>query len=126
MHASWEPCHSRNCDRVPWQQYVKLGDILRHFGYTVVALHGCLQTEIQVIVLLAVHHHLIHFLKKLQPCYIFRHIADLSIISNDQKQQFPYKSLIYNKSDSKVRSSSFQRSMHYSRWRGIESIDGTR
>ncbi|KAK6135593.1 hypothetical protein DH2020_030661 [Rehmannia glutinosa] len=47
MHASWEPCHSRNCDRVPWQQYVKLGAVLRHFGYTVVALHGCLQTEIQ-------------------------------------------------------------------------------
>ncbi|KAI3443890.1 hypothetical protein Pfo_000555 [Paulownia fortunei] len=47
MHASWEPCHSRNCDRVPWQQYVKLGGVLRHFGYTVVALHGCLQTEIQ-------------------------------------------------------------------------------
>lgn len=47
MHASWEPCHSRNCERVPWQQYVKLGDVLRHFGYTVVALHGCLRTEIQ-------------------------------------------------------------------------------
>lgn len=52
MHASWEPCHSRNCERVPWQQYVKLGDILRHFGYTIVALHGCLRTEIQVIVTL--------------------------------------------------------------------------
>ncbi|KAL6554531.1 Aluminum-activated malate transporter 12 [Orobanche hederae] len=47
MHASWEPCHSSNCYRVPWQQYVKLGDVIRHFGYTVVALHGCLQTEIQ-------------------------------------------------------------------------------
>ncbi|KAL8488420.1 hypothetical protein ACS0TY_024626 [Phlomoides rotata] len=46
-HASWEPCHSRNCNRFPWQQYVKLGDVLRHFGYTLVALHGCLQTEIQ-------------------------------------------------------------------------------
>ncbi|KAI3446866.1 hypothetical protein Pfo_003531 [Paulownia fortunei] len=47
LHASWEPCHSRHCYRFPWQQYVKLGDVLRHFGYTVVALHGCLQTEIQ-------------------------------------------------------------------------------
>ncbi|XP_042050871.1 aluminum-activated malate transporter 12-like [Salvia splendens] len=47
MHASWEPCHSSNCERVPWQHYVKLGDVLRHFGYTVVALHGCLRTEIQ-------------------------------------------------------------------------------
>ncbi|KAA8522069.1 hypothetical protein F0562_012617 [Nyssa sinensis] len=45
LHASWEPRHS--CYRFPWQQYVKLGGILRHFGYTIVALHGCLQTEIQ-------------------------------------------------------------------------------
>ncbi|XP_040988587.1 aluminum-activated malate transporter 12-like [Juglans microcarpa x Juglans regia] len=47
LHASWEPRHSRYCHRFPWQQYVKLGAVLRHFGYTVVALHGCLQTEIQ-------------------------------------------------------------------------------
>ncbi|KAJ6427009.1 hypothetical protein OIU84_022580 [Salix udensis] len=46
LHASWEPRHSRHC-RYPWQQYVKLGAVLRHFGYTVVALHGCLQSEIQ-------------------------------------------------------------------------------
>lgn len=46
LHASWEPRHSWHC-RFPWQQYVKLGCGLRHFGYTVVALHGCLQTEIQ-------------------------------------------------------------------------------
>ncbi|CAK7356170.1 unnamed protein product [Dovyalis caffra] len=46
LHASWEPRHSWHC-RYPWQQYVKLGAVLRHFGYTVVALHGCLQTEIQ-------------------------------------------------------------------------------
>ncbi|KAE8672197.1 Aluminum-activated malate transporter 12 [Hibiscus syriacus] len=39
--------HSRHCYRFPWQQYVKLGAVLRQFGYTVVALHGCLQTEIQ-------------------------------------------------------------------------------
>ncbi|KAJ9152623.1 hypothetical protein P3X46_026170 [Hevea brasiliensis] len=45
-HASWEPRHSRHC-RYPWQQYVKLGAVLRHFSYTVVALHGCLLTEIQ-------------------------------------------------------------------------------
>ncbi|XP_057977289.1 aluminum-activated malate transporter 12-like [Malania oleifera] len=47
LHASWEPRHSRHCHRFPWQQYVKLGAALRHFGYTVVAIHGCLQTEIQ-------------------------------------------------------------------------------
>lgn len=38
---------SRYCFRFPWKQYVKLGAVLRHFGYNVVALHGCLQTEIQ-------------------------------------------------------------------------------
>lgn len=47
MYASWEPRHSRYCYRIPWQQYVKLGAVLRHFGYTIVALHGCLKTEIQ-------------------------------------------------------------------------------
>ena len=48
LHASWEPRHSIHCYRFPGQQYVKLGAALRHFGYTIVALHGCLQTEIQV------------------------------------------------------------------------------
>ncbi|KHN45975.1 Aluminum-activated malate transporter 12 [Glycine soja] len=45
LHASWEPRHS--CHKFPWQQYVKVGTVLRQFGYTVVALHGCLKTEIQ-------------------------------------------------------------------------------
>ncbi|XP_019190703.1 PREDICTED: aluminum-activated malate transporter 12-like [Ipomoea nil] len=47
LYASWEPRHSLHCYKFPWQRYVKLGAVLRHFGYTVVALHGCLQTEIQ-------------------------------------------------------------------------------
>ncbi|XVF13598.1 hypothetical protein REPUB_Repub08aG0221400 [Reevesia pubescens] len=47
LYASWEPRHSRHCYRFPWQQYVKVGTVLRQFGYTVVALHGCLQSEIQ-------------------------------------------------------------------------------
>ncbi|KAK4804467.1 hypothetical protein SAY86_004284 [Trapa natans] len=47
LHASWEPRHSRYCHIFPWKQYVELGTALRHFGYTVVALHGCLRTEIQ-------------------------------------------------------------------------------
>ncbi|GMJ06050.1 aluminum-activated, malate transporter 12, quick-activating anion channel 1 [Hibiscus trionum] len=47
LYASWEPRHSKHCYRFPWQQYVKVGAVLRQFGYTVVALHGCLQTEIQ-------------------------------------------------------------------------------
>ncbi|KAM7254116.1 hypothetical protein ACFE04_031798 [Oxalis oulophora] len=45
-HASWEPRHWRHC-KYPWKQYVKVGAVLRQFGYSVVALHGCLQTEIQ-------------------------------------------------------------------------------
>lgn len=44
-YASWEPRHS--IYRFPWQQYVKIGNVLQQFGYTAVALHGCLQTEIQ-------------------------------------------------------------------------------
>ncbi|KAF3449467.1 hypothetical protein FNV43_RR10195 [Rhamnella rubrinervis] len=47
LHASWEPRHSRHCYRYPWQQYVKVGAVLRSFGYTVVALHGSLRSEIQ-------------------------------------------------------------------------------
>ncbi|XP_042483471.1 aluminum-activated malate transporter 12-like [Macadamia integrifolia] len=47
LHASWEPRHSRHCHRYPWQQYVKLGTVLRHFVYTAVALLGCLHSEIQ-------------------------------------------------------------------------------
>ncbi|KAF8027227.1 hypothetical protein BT93_E0211 [Corymbia citriodora subsp. variegata] len=47
LHASWEPRHKRHCYISPWQQYIKLGAILRHFGYIIVALHGCLRTEIQ-------------------------------------------------------------------------------
>ncbi|KAK8945705.1 Aluminum-activated malate transporter 12 [Platanthera guangdongensis] len=45
--ASWEPRHTRHCHKYPWQQYVKLGAVLRHFGYTAVALHGCLHSEIK-------------------------------------------------------------------------------
>ncbi|CAJ2630995.1 aluminum-activated malate transporter 12-like [Trifolium pratense] len=47
MQANWEPRYSRSCHKIPWQQYAKVGASLRHFSYTVVALHGCLQSEIQ-------------------------------------------------------------------------------
>ncbi|KAJ7954612.1 Aluminum-activated malate transporter [Quillaja saponaria] len=47
LQASWEPRYSRCCHRYPWQQYIKVGATLRQFGYSVVALRGCLQTEIQ-------------------------------------------------------------------------------
>ncbi|CAO2819537.1 unnamed protein product [Amaranthus hypochondriacus] len=47
LYASWELRASRHGFTFPWKQYVKVGAALRHFGYTIVALHGCLQTEIQ-------------------------------------------------------------------------------
>ncbi|KAJ4958260.1 hypothetical protein NE237_025371 [Protea cynaroides] len=47
LNASWEPKYSGFCYRYPWQQYVKIGVVLRHFGYTAMALHGCLHSEIQ-------------------------------------------------------------------------------
>ncbi|KAK7390773.1 hypothetical protein VNO78_18841 [Psophocarpus tetragonolobus] len=47
LQASWEPRYSRYCHRIPWHQYARVGAALRHFSYTVVALHGCLQSEIQ-------------------------------------------------------------------------------
>ncbi|EOA13165.1 hypothetical protein CARUB_v10026188mg [Capsella rubella] len=47
MYASWEIRHTRLCHKFPSQQYIKVGSVLRKFSYTVVALHGCLQTEIQ-------------------------------------------------------------------------------
>uniref|UniRef100_A0A803LU45 Aluminum-activated malate transporter n=1 Tax=Chenopodium quinoa TaxID=63459 RepID=A0A803LU45_CHEQI len=47
LYASWEPRASRYCYRFPWKQYVKVGAVLRHFGYTVVALHGCCRQKIQ-------------------------------------------------------------------------------
>ncbi|KAL5223666.1 hypothetical protein ABZP36_010305 [Zizania latifolia] len=46
-YASWEPRHSMRCYSYPWQKYVKLGSVLRHFAYTVAALHGCRESEIQ-------------------------------------------------------------------------------
>jgi hypothetical protein len=45
--ASWEPRHGKFRFRHPWKQYVKVGGTLRHLAYCVVALHGCLRSEIQ-------------------------------------------------------------------------------
>ncbi|CAN8245855.1 unnamed protein product [Cochlearia groenlandica] len=47
MYASWEPRHTIRCNKFPSKQYIKVGSVLRKFGHTVVALHGCLRTEIQ-------------------------------------------------------------------------------
>lgn len=45
--ASWEPRHGKFRFRHPWKQYVKVGGMLRHLAYSVVALHGCVGSEIQ-------------------------------------------------------------------------------
>eukprot|EP00250_Pteridium_aquilinum_P012196 c20561_g1_i1 orf=830-2581(+) len=46
--AVWEPPHGRfKMFRYPWLQYQKVGAVLRHCTYSVVALHGCLRSAIQ-------------------------------------------------------------------------------
>lgn len=58
--ASWEPRHGKFRFRHPWRQYVRVGSMIRHLAYCVVALHGCLRSEIQ-----APHHNRAAFKK---PC----------------------------------------------------------
>ncbi|KAG6551286.1 hypothetical protein Mapa_007213 [Marchantia paleacea] len=45
--ARWEPPHGRFGLGHPWKEYLKVGAMLRHCAYTVLALHGCLRSEIQ-------------------------------------------------------------------------------
>ncbi|GLJ39485.1 hypothetical protein SUGI_0806610 [Cryptomeria japonica] len=45
--ASWEPPHGKFGFRHPWKQYVKVGGMVRHMAYCVVALHGCLHSKKQ-------------------------------------------------------------------------------
>lgn len=49
LQASWEPRWSTYWHRIPWRQYKVVGVTLLHFSYAVVALHGCLLSEIQVL-----------------------------------------------------------------------------